>query len=92
MSSIEISDVKNPIDQGALIIHVRSEKEFSYENASNSVNIPLGDIENRFEEIRAMDRAIMICCGSGMRSSEAVKKLKLKGLIQVYNAGNWQKL
>ena len=90
-STITTSDLKNLIDQGAVLIDVRSEKEFSFDHASNSLNIPFEELENRSEEIISMDRPVVLCCGSGMRSSAALKKLKAKGLVQVFNAGSWQK-
>ena len=90
-SNLNPQDIQRIATNEALLIDVRSAKEYSFEHAANSMNIPFDELENRSDELLSLDRPVFVCCGSGMRSSQAVKKLKSKGLVQVYNAGSWQK-
>jgi len=76
---------------GATIIDVRSEREFATGNLPNSINIPLQLITNEVEMLK-LKQPIVLCCGSGMRSSMAVSTLKQNGIAEVYNGGSWEKL
>lgn len=79
------------LKSGATIIDVRSEKEFSYGNVPNSINIPLQQITNELEMLK-LKQPLVLCCASGMRSSMAVSELKKIGITKVYNGGDWKKV
>lgn len=71
-----------------IIIDVRSEGEFLSGSAIGAINIPLNEIENRSDEIAAMDGEIILCCASGNRSGMAQQILAQKN-IKTYNGGSW---
>lgn len=79
------------LKSGATVIDVRSEKEFSYGNVPNSINIPLQQITNEVEMLK-LKQPLVLCCASGMRSSMAVSELKKIGITEVYNGGDWKKV
>lgn len=70
------------------IIDVRSEGEFLSGSAIGAINIPLNEIEDKADEIAAMDGEIILCCASGNRSGMAQQILAQKN-IKTYNGGSW---
>ena len=79
------------ISNGAIILDVRTEREFSTGHIKGAVNISLGTIRERFSEL---DRTkTYITTGShGLRSVKAVSLLKEQGFKNVYNGGAWSDL
>jgi rhodanese-related sulfurtransferase len=76
------------LEEGAIIIDVRSEAEFSGGNAKGSINIPLQEIQHRARKLDA-NKTILLCCASGNRSGMAAMMLKGMGFKNVVNAGPW---
>lgn len=74
-------------EQNAKIIDVRTPGEFMGGNVAGSINIPLNDIAFKLDEIRAME-PVVLCCASGMRSSQAHRFLEQQG-IKCTNGGSW---
>ncbi|WP_052910217.1 rhodanese-like domain-containing protein [Riemerella anatipestifer] len=52
-------------------------------------NIPLGELEDRKEEITSLDGNVILFCRSGNRSGKAVEYFKSLGLTNVYNGGGY---
>lgn len=72
------------------VIDVRSKFEFMLGKVEGSINIPLPEIPDHLEEIKAMDNPIL-CCASGHRSGQAVDFLKSEG-IECENGGGWREV
>lgn len=70
------------------IIDVRSRGEYSGGHVAGSLNIPLNELAGRIEELKSMDKPIILCCASGMRSAQAEYYLNQSGL-ETYNGGSW---
>jgi phage shock protein E len=85
------SNVRELISKGAVVIDVRSPQEFKGGNYKGSKNIPLDRIEAEAKKIKALNKPIVVCCASGMRSSQAKSILQRHG-IQVENGGGWSSL
>lgn len=83
--------VKEYMDKGAVIIDVRTVGEFKEGHIKNSKNIPLDNIFSKVNEIKRLEKPVIVCCRSGMRSSQAASILKNSG-IDVMNGGGWQSL
>ena len=79
------------MEKGAVIIDVRTVGEFQQGNIKGSKNIPLNTISTKIEEIKKMNKPVIVCCQSGMRSSQANSILKNHG-IESMNVGGWQSL
>lgn len=77
--------------EGAQIIDVRTPGEFQQGHIKGSVNIPLQVLSNQTTKIKK-DKAIILCCASGMRSASAKEILLTKGFSQVYDGGGWTSL
>jgi phage shock protein E len=70
------------------VVDVRTHAEYMGGHVVNSINIPLNEIPNRWEEFRAMKQPLLLCCASGNRSGQATAFLKTKG-INCENGGSW---
>jgi len=75
-------------DPAITIVDVRTAGEFMGGNVSGSVNVPLDELVERIEELKAMQPMVM-CCESGNRSVQAVSYLSSNGFEKVYNGGGW---
>lgn len=84
------TDYKQLMQQGAIIIDVRSAAEFSSGHIKKSKNIPLASLQNRSSKFKK-DQPIILCCATGMRSGTAKRSLKSQG-FEVYNGGGWMSL
>jgi rhodanese-related sulfurtransferase len=83
--------IKDFVTKGAVIIDVRTIGEFREGHIKGSKNIPLDTINGKLNEIKKIDKPVMVCCRSGMRSAQAASALKSVG-IEVINGGGWQSL
>jgi len=79
------------MNQNPTIIDVRSPMEFNGGHVEGSINIPLNEIESRVAEIKKMNTPVILCCASGMRSSQATIYLKSIG-VDCVNGGSWMNL
>lgn len=72
----------------AIIIDVRTKGEYDSGAIPGSKNIPLQVIASRIAEIKTLNKPIITCCASGMRSGSAATILRSNG-IEVINGGGW---
>jgi rhodanese-related sulfurtransferase len=70
------------------IIDVRTREEFSTGNVPGSYNIPLSELPQKVEEVRAMRPPLVLVCASGGRSGQAYQYLTAQG-IKCVNGGSW---
>ncbi len=70
------------------IIDVRTPEEFTGGHVAGSINIPLNEVPEKVETIKAMKQPIILCCASGNRSGQATQYLKQLG-INCENGGSW---
>jgi phage shock protein E len=70
------------------VIDVRTRGEFSGGHVANSINIPLQEIPERINEIKAMQQPLILCCASGGRSAQATTYLQAHG-VQCEDGGSW---
>ena len=72
----------------ALVVDVRTDKEYQQGHIMNALHIPLGMLENRIAELQAYKTSsIVMVCRSGARSGQATSKLKKLGFTDVHNLG-----
>lgn len=76
-------------DEKNIIIDVRSQAEFAGGHVAGSKNIPLQEIPNKLDELKAISGEIILCCASGNRSGQAMMFLKQNGFNNVHNGGGW---
>lgn len=85
------NSIKEFMEKGAIIIDVRTTGEFSGGHIQGSTNIPLNNISSKVDELKKLNKPIIVCCQSGMRSSQAASILKNSG-IEALNGGGWRSL
>ncbi|GAB4189883.1 MAG: hypothetical protein OHK0057_30680 [Thermoflexibacter sp.] len=73
------------------VVDVRTPAEFRGGNVAGSINIPLQEIPQRWEEFKKLAQPIVLCCASGNRSGQATTFLKNKG-IECENGGGWMQV
>ncbi|WP_100612132.1 rhodanese-like domain-containing protein [Confluentibacter lentus] len=84
-------DIKGFLNKGAIIIDVRTKAEYSQGAIAGSKNIPLQIIDSKIDDIKKLNKPIITCCASGMRSGNAASILKSHN-IEVINGGGWANL
>lgn len=80
--------LKERLENGALLLDVRTKEEFKAGHAKDSINIPLSEIPHEYSKINK-DNPIIAVCESGVRSAQVVRFLNSKG-FQSYNGGSWK--
>ena len=80
------------IEQGAIVLDVRTKEEYASGHIKGSVNIPLDQLTTNLAQLKKKDQAIITCCASGMRSSSAKRLLEAQGYTNVHNGGSWRNL
>lgn len=79
--------LKQLIDDGALVVDVRTPGEFAAGHVEGAVNIPLDEIVDRTEELGDGTTPVILYCNSGNRSGQAIVRLHRKGLTNLTNGG-----
>ena len=46
------------------VVDVRTKEEFNGGHVDGSINIPLQEIENRMDELKAMKHPLVLCCAT----------------------------
>ena len=77
------------LQNGAVIIDVRTPGEFADGHAHGSINIPLNAIAGQINKIKKYKKPIITCCRSGARSGTAANILNNNGIDSI-NGGPWQ--
>jgi rhodanese-related sulfurtransferase len=85
------TDYKTLIEQGAVVVDVRSPQEFASGHIQGSINIPLDQIGAKAAMLLKKGKPVITCCRSGARSAMAVGTLKSAG-IDAHNGGAWDSL
>lgn len=81
---VRVSDVRELVESGAVIIDVRERNEFANGALKGAINIPLSEFRERINEI-PKDVPVYIHCRSAQRSYNAVMALENLGYDNVYN-------
>jgi phage shock protein E len=86
------------VSSGALLLDVRSPREYASGHIKEAVNIPYDELEAKMSIVDGLlknkDKSIVVYCQSGRRSEIAKKTLKKFGYTKVVNhggIGSWKK-
>lgn len=88
---IKSVDYNALIAEGAYIVDVRTAREFSGGKIIDSKNVPLDKIKSKLKKMQQINKPVIFCCASGMRSGQATSIAKANG-IEAYNGGGWSSL
>ena len=79
------------LEKGAIILDVRTEREYKSGAVKGAKHIPLDKLRNHVNELRKLNKPIIVYCASGVRSAKAAKFLNLSN-IDAINGGGLQRL
>lgn len=81
------------IENGALLVDVRTKKEFEEGHIKGAINIPFNETNNLITAI-GFDkrRPVVVYCRSGNRSGKAKTELDKKGYTNVFNGMGYEAL
>lgn len=82
-------DMAELINNGAVIVDVRTKGEYAGGHVKGSLNIPLDQLSGNLKKFKNKEQPIITCCASGMRSGSAKAMLKNAGYTNVHNGGSW---
>ena len=75
------------------LIDVREPLELEMDgHIEEAQNIPLGELEDRKQEVTNLNGTKIFFCRSGNRSGKAVDYFKSQGMTDVYNGGGYEEL
>ncbi|WP_422124291.1 sulfurtransferase TusA family protein [Planococcus sp. X10-3] len=80
------AELQEQLESGEVIVlDVREPAEYAFGHIEGAVSIPLGELENRTQELDA-EKEVVVICRTGNRSDFAAKQLAEKGFARVKNA------
>lgn len=83
--------IKDYYNKGAVIVDVRTKTEFMQGAIPNTLNYPLQTLNQHINGIKKLNKPVITCCASGVRSGIASKLLKQNG-VDCINGGGWLSL
>ena len=73
----------------AVILDVRSPKEFASGHVPGAINLPVKDVSSKVESvIKDKDTTIIVHCAAGVRSGRATKAMQKLGYKNIVDAKN----
>lgn len=85
-------EIKKALKKGAVVIDVRTAQEFDMGKVPGSINIPMDRIISNIQRIKGLNKPIIFCSASGIRSKTAKSIMQKQGIKNVYAAGSWEKV
>lgn len=91
---INMDELKNKQNQGAIIVDVRSSQEYNEGHLIGAINIPYYEIKKNVNNIiKDKGQEIVVYCQEGVRSKQAykiLKKMKYDNVLSLYKGlNNW---
>lgn len=87
-----LDTVLTAIEEGALVVDVRSPEAFREDHYPGAINLPLEELSRRVQELSGQDRSIVLYCRSGYSSGLAQRLLARRISSPVLNAGGLDRL
>ena len=81
------AEARRLVQEGARLVDVRTAEEFAAGHIEGAVNIPVQELERRMNELKPLERPLVLYCRSGNRSGRAASMLKKAGHTAVHDLG-----
>ena len=88
----EKTDYAQLVNEGAIILDVRTKAEYAGGHIKGSVNIAVEQLGSNLHKLKNKSKPIITYCESGIRSAAAKNILKSNGFTNVYNGGGIHRL
>jgi rhodanese-related sulfurtransferase len=86
LSQVSTAEATRLINDDALVLDVREDKEWAEGHIPNARHIPIAQLSKRLAELdKLKDKAIVVSCRSGHRSASVCRTLKKNGFENVHN-------
>ena len=86
---IPVREARELLEEGAIVIDVRTEHEFAGGHLPRAINIPLDQIEIMApQQIKDMNQVLLLYCHSGISSAAAARRLKRMGYTSALILGS----
>ena len=83
------NQIKEYLNRNALILDVRTPKEWNNGHIDDSIHIEFNQISNHLDTIQNFEKPIIVVCASGVRSGKVSDFLINHG-IHAFNGGSWE--
>lgn len=92
-SKLSPSQAWSKIDEGAVLVDVRTPAEYQSGHIEGAINISLDQIKTKPDQLALNHSSeLVLYCQSGNRAGQAESILKSHGFKRVYNAGGYSNL
>ncbi len=92
LNDLNTEKARKMINEGAVVIDVRSEDEHKTSHVKATDNIPLEEISNKISShVSDTNKTILLYCRTGSRSFVAKRILKKMNYDNVYNLGSFKR-
>lgn len=91
LTGIPPSVVRRLVENGAILVDVRTHCEFAGYHIKDSINIPCDELRRQGDFIKSFDKPVITFSTHGRRGEIAAKKLKAMG-VDAYNAGTIRRI
>lgn len=83
-NTIQNDELKSKLNDDIIVLDVREEAEYFFNHIPNAISIPLGELEEKVNELDK-EKEIFVICRTGNRSDLACKQLEDQGFKHIYN-------
>lgn len=92
MGKISAKAARAYLQQGALVVDVRSNAEFQSGHLQEAIHIPLHELDTLIaRRIKDKNQVLLVHCQGGMRSQMAKKRLAGLGYTRAFNLGSYSR-
>ena len=89
VKKITCEDVNGLVNEGAIVIDVRTPDEYNTDHIENAINIDSNQIKYAIKgKVKDYETKVILYCQSGRRSAESAKILTELGYKNVYDMGS----
>lgn len=85
-TEVTLDELEDAIKRGGFVLDVREQDEWNEGHVPGAHHIPLGELENRIDEVEDGSR-VFVVCRSGKRSLQGADILEANGIDAVSVAG-----
>jgi len=82
-SSLSPSALTRAVNDGAMLVDLRSANDFNKGHIAGAINVPFAQLEHKLERLGEQQGVVVLYCDKGSVASKATKQLKEKGFSEV---------
>jgi phage shock protein E len=91
-SDLPEKEAREYLKHGALVVDVRTVREYKAGHLTNAVNIPLAELKEKLPGVATNKSAVILLhCQTGGRSGKAERELRAMGYTNAFNIGSYER-